>query len=328
MKTYKYLIIGGGMTGDAAARGIRQVDRKGTIGMISDESDAPYNRPPLTKGLWKGKALGSIWRKTKNKGVKLHLGCTVKKINLKQKRVVDDQGTIFRYEKLLLATGGRPKLLPFGEDEIIYYRTLSDYRRLRALTGKDQRFAVIGGGFVGSEIAAGLAMNGKKVVIIFPGKSIGAHIFPPGLSRFVSKYYRHKGVDLLPRTKLLGLKVNGNKQVLKLSGNREITVDGVLAGLGIEPNVEIAKKARLKVADGVVVNDLRVPAMPTFKQLATWPLFTIPRWQSVSASNTRTMPTAWAWQQEETWRANPSLILICRFFTPTCSIWATKPSAR
>ena len=72
-----------------------------------------------------------------------------------------------------LATGGRPRRLPFGDDQIIYFRTLSDYRRLRALTETGRRFAVIGGGFTGSEIAAALALNGKEVVMIFPDKDIG-----------------------------------------------------------------------------------------------------------------------------------------------------------
>ena len=134
MTNYKYLIIGGGMTAAAAVDGIREVDSTGGIGLISAEPDAPYNRPPLSKALWKGKPLDTIWRKTENKLVQVHLGRVVKEIVPEQKRVVDDKGAVFTYEKLLLATGGRPRRLPFGDDQIIYFRTLSDYRRLRALT--------------------------------------------------------------------------------------------------------------------------------------------------------------------------------------------------
>lgn len=180
---YKYLIIGGGMTAAAAARGIRQVDQNGMIGLVSADSDQPYNRPPLSKALWQGKRLGSIWRWTERKGVEIHLGRMVKRLEPKQKRIVDDQGNVHRYDKLLLATGGRPQRLPFGDDHIIYFRTLSDYHRLRALAKTGRRFAVIGGGFIGSEIAAALAMNGKEVVMIFPGKSIGDRVFPRSLSQ-------------------------------------------------------------------------------------------------------------------------------------------------
>ena len=105
MTNYDYLIIGGGMTAAAAVDGIRKVDPTGGIGMISMEPDAPYNRPPLSKALWKGKPLDSIWRKTEDKGVRMHLGRAVKQIVPNEKRVVDDKGDVFTYEKLLLSTG-------------------------------------------------------------------------------------------------------------------------------------------------------------------------------------------------------------------------------
>ncbi|MGH9697126.1 MAG: FAD-dependent oxidoreductase, partial [Bryobacteraceae bacterium] len=173
MKNYQYLIIGGGMTAAAAVDGIREVDSTGSIGLISMESDPPYNRPPLSKGLWKGDSVDGIWRKPKGKASDLHLNHAIKAIIPKEKRAIDYQGNVFTYGKLLLAPGGTPRRLPFDDDQIIYFRTLADYRRLRALTEKRERFAVIGGGFIGSEIAAALAMNGKKVTMIFPGHEIG-----------------------------------------------------------------------------------------------------------------------------------------------------------
>lgn len=90
MTNYSYLIIGGGMTAAAAVNGIREVDATGSIGLIGAEPDAPYDRPPLSKALWKEKPLDSIWRKTENKEVELHLGRAVKEIVPGQKRVVDD----------------------------------------------------------------------------------------------------------------------------------------------------------------------------------------------------------------------------------------------
>src|SRR5712691_2008926 len=203
MTNYQYVIIGGGMTASAAVDGIRELDASGGLGLFSAEPDAPYNRPPLSKALWKGTSEDSIWRKTEEKQVEMHLGRLIKRIIPEQKRVIDDQGNIFTYEKLLLATGGRPRRLAFGDDQIIYYRTLADYRRLRALTETGERFAVIGGGFIGSEIAAALALNGKKVVMIFPGKDIGERLFPQALSQFVSSVYQQKGVELLPGEKVV-----------------------------------------------------------------------------------------------------------------------------
>lgn len=255
MTNYQYLIIGGGMTAASAVDGIREVDSTGGIGLISVELDAPYDRPPLSKALWKGKSLDIIWRKLENKGVKVHLGRVVKEIVPKQKRVEDDKGDVFTYQKLLLATGGRPRRLPFGEDQIIYFRTLSDYRRLRALTERGRRFAVIGGGFIGSEIAAALALNEKEVVMIFPDKDIGDRVFPRPLAQFVSHFYKQKGVEVLAGEEIIGLETRGNQRVLKTSTNREIEVDGVVAGIGIEPNVELAQSVGLKVENGIIVDE-------------------------------------------------------------------------
>jgi 3-phenylpropionate/trans-cinnamate dioxygenase ferredoxin reductase component len=255
MTNYQYLIIGGGMTAAAAADGIREVDSTGSMAIVSTEPDAPYNRPPLSKALWKGTPLDTIWRKTEDKRVEMHLGCTIKELVPEQKRVVDEKGNAFAYEKLLLATGGRPRRLPFGDDQIIYYRTLADYRRLRALTETGKRFAVIGGGFIGSEIAAGLALNGNKVVMIFPGKDIGGRLFPQALAQFVSSVYKQKGVELLPGEKVVALEIRDAEGVLKTGGGREIIADGVVAGIGLKLNVELAQAAGLKTENGIVVDE-------------------------------------------------------------------------
>src|SRR5512146_2775990 len=110
---YKYLIVGGGMTGDAAVRGIREVDTEGAVGLIGSEADLPYARPPLSKGMWKGRPFEKIWRQTDKLAVDLFMGRTVMKLDLTGKRLRDDRGDEYSYEKLLLATGGSPNRLPF-----------------------------------------------------------------------------------------------------------------------------------------------------------------------------------------------------------------------
>ena len=197
MSLYKYLIIGGGMTADAAVGGIRELDQQGSIAIISEEDVPPYNRPPLSKGLWKGKPLEKIWRKAAAANAEIILGTKAVSIDPEAKSVVDNQGSEYTYEKLLLATGGTPRRLPFGGDGIIYFRTLNDFQRLHQCSGQGNHFAVIGGGFIGSEIAAALAMNGNKVTMLFPEEGIGSRVYPPEISQYLNDYYRSKGVEVL-----------------------------------------------------------------------------------------------------------------------------------
>ncbi|MDB6110944.1 MAG: pyridine nucleotide-disulfide oxidoreductase [Pedosphaera sp.] len=243
------------MTADAATSGIREIDSSGTIGLISLEPDGPYDRPPLTKGLWKNQPFDAIWRHIRGRNVQLHLGRKVEAIDPQHKRLTDDHQNRYTFDKLLLATGGTPRRLTFGGEEIIYYRTVGDYRRLRALTEKSRRFAVIGGGFIGSEIAAALAMNQKEVVLLFPGTGIGGHLFPPDLAEFLNNFYRRKGVEVLTGESAAELENRGGQLVLKTRSEREVMVDSVVAGLGIEPNVELARLAGLTVTEGIEVDE-------------------------------------------------------------------------
>ncbi len=266
---YTYVIIGGGMTAAAAVEGIRQADPDGSIGLIGAETHPPYKRPPLSKGLWKGKPLEDIWLQSERHGITPHLGRTVRTLDPPRKRVTDDQGTVYTYEKLLLATGGTPRRLPFGGEHIIYFRTLDDYRRLRASTEQGQRFAVIGGGFIGSEIAAALAMNGKQVIMAFPDTGIGSRMFPPDLVAFLSDYYRQQGVEVLSGEQVVGLEVRDQPAILTLRGStaagHRLEADGVVAGIGIEPNVDLARSAGLRVENGIVVDaSLRTSAPDIF----------------------------------------------------------------
>jgi NAD(P)H-nitrite reductase large subunit len=107
MQHYPYLIIGGGMTADAAVRGIRELDTKSAVGIIGAETDPPYARPPLSKALWKGERVDSVWKKTSEAGVNLHLGRQVITLDPRGKRVADDRGSEFTFDELLLATEGR-----------------------------------------------------------------------------------------------------------------------------------------------------------------------------------------------------------------------------
>jgi NADPH-dependent 2,4-dienoyl-CoA reductase/sulfur reductase-like enzyme len=217
----KYLIVGGGMAADAAVEGIRQLDADGRILVLAAEADPPYTRPWLSKGLWLGKPFERVWRDTQAKGAELRLGRRAVRLDPARKLVTDDQGEEYEYGSLLIATGGRVRRLPVGAENVIHYRTLADYRRLRALADRGERFTVIGGGFIGSEIAAALATNGKKVTMVFPQSTIAERVFPRDLAEHVSFYYQEKGVVLRPGSSVLDVRRHGSGTATRSIGLRD-----------------------------------------------------------------------------------------------------------
>jgi NADPH-dependent 2,4-dienoyl-CoA reductase/sulfur reductase-like enzyme len=253
---YDYLIVGGGMAADAAAKAIRAADAAASVGILGAEAEPPYERPPLSKALWKGdRTLASIDLGTAAGGIDLHLGRRAQVLDRAGHRVDDDRGDSWRYRRLLLATGASPRLLPFaGNERVIHFRTADDYRRLHSHAVAGARIAVVGGGFIGSELAASLAGVGCKVSMLFPGASIGSGRYPPSLAAFLDEYYRERGVELLQGVQVIDGVATGEGVELALSDGRRLRVDAVVAGLGVVPETALAEQAGLEVANGVVVD--------------------------------------------------------------------------
>lgn len=273
MSHYRYLIAGGGMAADAAVRGIRSLDEEGSIGIVSEEPDPPYDRPPLSKGLWKGGEEDAIRRGTGELDVDIHLERRIERIDPDDRTVTDERGAVHSYDRLLLATGGRPRKLSDASPQVVYFRTREDYRRLRELAHEGDAFTVIGGGFIGSEIAAALALHEKDVTLVFPEEGIGGNVFPADLAHHLNETYAARGVDVRPETKVASVRRSrrfllvateggdGEETPAEGPGSADtIRADGVVAGLGIEPNQELAATAGLEVAEeedggGIVVDE-------------------------------------------------------------------------
>ncbi len=253
---YDYLVVGAGMTGDAAAKALRKADADARIAVLGAESDPPYERPPLSKKLWKddgdpaGVDLG-----TAAAGVDVHTGRRAISLDPAGRRVEDDQGDVWHYRRLLLATGGTPRRfsLPVHE-RIVAFRTLADYRHLRELATAGTHVVVVGGGFIGSELAAALVGVGCKVTMVFPDDAIGAGRFPDALAEFLNGYYREHGVDVRTGVKVTGGNADDSGVELALADGGSLHADVVVAGLGVTPNIDLAKQAGLEVDDGVVVD--------------------------------------------------------------------------
>jgi NADPH-dependent 2,4-dienoyl-CoA reductase/sulfur reductase-like enzyme len=198
--------------------------------------------------------LETIFRQSSQENAQIHLGRFVESIDTQNKLVKDDQGQSYSYEKLLLATGGSPRKLPFGGDEIIYFRTLDDFQRLHSLMENRSRFAVIGGGFIGSELASALSNQDQDVTMLFPEAGIGSLIFPSDLAIFLNDYYRQKGVDVLAGELVSEIEQRDNEYALITKSGQEVVVDYIVAGIGIEPNTSLAETAGIEVANGIVVD--------------------------------------------------------------------------
>jgi len=268
--SYSYVIVGAGLSGAAAVDGIRERDQRGSILLLGAEKDLPYDRPPLSKQLWTGgKAVEEIVLHDeafyKKNAVDLRLGIEVTQIDPAAHTIRDNQGNTYRYERMLLATGGTPRRLtvPGGDLEgISYYRTLEHYRRLRggAVAGKSA--LVIGGGFIGSEMAASLRANKLAVTMVFPSSWLVSCVFPESLGRYLTEQCRAKGVEVLTGDEPLSIQRDGSGYMTRTRAGREIRTDLVVAGIGITPNISLAQSAGLSTGNGVIVNEFLQTSTP------------------------------------------------------------------
>jgi NADPH-dependent 2,4-dienoyl-CoA reductase/sulfur reductase-like enzyme len=263
MPEYRYVIVGGGVAGAAAVEGIRERDTEGSILLIGGEQDLPYNRPPLSKQHWFGKKkVEDIF--VHNAGFYAERGVDVR-LNLKVVRVApeahlvrESSGAEYRYGKLLLATGGTPRRLsiPGGELEgVNYFRTLKDYEALRAAAQAGKSAVVIGGGFIGSELAAALTKVGIAVTLMFPGKWLVHKVFPEGLAKALTNHFREKGVRVLAEDVPVAIAQDDTGFVVETRSGQKAHAEIVVAGVGITPNVTLAEEAGLKVSNGIEVNE-------------------------------------------------------------------------
>lgn len=256
MPHYTYLLVGGGIAADAALRGLREIDAEGPALLLGDEPHPPYDRPPLSKELWGGLEEERIWRGTAELGVELRLGRRAVHLDPASRTVVDDRGDRYTYGALLLATGARARSLPGAPEGVLYLRTLDDYRRIRAAADDGRSFVVIGGGFVGSELAAVLATAGCRVDMVFAEDAIGGLFLPPDLAAHLNGEYRARGVRVWPGERAVHVERRGDGFRILTSGGQELRAQELVAGLGAVPNSELAMDAGLPVENGIAADEL------------------------------------------------------------------------
>lgn len=252
MHEYRYLIVGGGMTGHAAAAAIRELDPTGSLGMVGEEKVPPYARPSLSRRLWAGEERRQLFLPALQ-GLVHHAGRRVVSLDPVGHLLVDDLGEHYAYERLLLATGGAPRRLAIGGDRVIHLRTIADHDRLRDQPG--HTVVVVGGGYVGTEVTATLAGEGRDVTMIFPESGLGARRWPAELCGHVTRTFETHGVRLLRGQAVVRVEACGDRVLVRTSGGQAVLAEVVVAGMGIQPQTALAEGAGLAVSDGIEVDE-------------------------------------------------------------------------
>lgn len=259
----EYLIVGGGLAGASAVAGIRERDPQRAITLLGAEEHLPYDRPPLSKKLWLGKKeVKDIYLHDRAfydcNGVALLTGRRAVSLDATDKTVCDNTGERHRFGKLLLATGGVPNVLPVPGGSlagICYYRTLDDYQYARREATEGKTALIIGGGFIGSEMAAALRSNKLQVAMLFPAPCLCDRVFPPDLGAAMERVYQERGIRIIKGQTPVSFERQEPGFVVRTSGGLTIAADLVIAGIGIKPAVELAERAGLATGDGVLVNE-------------------------------------------------------------------------
>lgn len=279
---HQYVIVGGGMAADAAAHGIRDQGGEGSIAILGEEPTIPFPRPALSKKLWtdpdftvENTALDTV-RET---DALLHLETRVVGVDADAHEVRTEDGRTIRYDKLLVTTGGHPRTitgLPPG-DRVLYYRSLTDYQRLRGLTEGEgsPHVAVVGGGYIGTEIAAAMVQQGCRVTLLHPGEVLGGPMFPPRLAAAFEQRFTDAGVDVRGGARVTGGAESADGVRLELEGGGTIDADLAVVGLGIEPATSFLQGVVDLAEDGGVLVDehLRTsaPDVHAAGDVATYP---------------------------------------------------------
>ena len=260
---FDYVVVGGGRAGISAVEGIRELDSSCSILLVGAESHLPYDRPPLSKQLWTGKnEVSDLFVHDRayfeRASVELASGERVTEIQPGEKTILTDRERSERYGKLLLATGGTPRRLqiPGAEAEGVYYfRTLDDYLEL-SRDPEGQSILVVGGGFIGAEIAAALSMHGAHLTMLFPGRLMLERVFPEALARSIQEQYEQRGIRILSEDAPVSFASRGGWLAVETRRGVHLACDTIVVGAGIEPEIELARSAGLAIENGIKLNEL------------------------------------------------------------------------
>jgi 3-phenylpropionate/trans-cinnamate dioxygenase ferredoxin reductase component len=258
------VMIGAGQAAAQCAISLRQGGFGDAIVMVGDEPFPPYQRPPLSKKFLteRGKPESlylrpeSFWR---DHSVTPVLGVPVKSVDLAGRKVVLADGQELAYSTLVFATGTCARPLPVTGvdlDGVFSLRAIGDVQRLRPALDAVNRVVIVGGGYIGLEVAAVMRSEGREAIVIEAEDRVLKRVTAPEVSAFFDRFHRERGVDIRLGARLAGLVGDRHVKALRLADGSEVATDVVLLATGAKPNVELAEDAGLACADGIVVDEL------------------------------------------------------------------------
>jgi NADPH-dependent 2,4-dienoyl-CoA reductase/sulfur reductase-like enzyme len=271
MNESRFVILGGGMVAGYAAKQLVELGLKpGELAILSADTSIPYERPPLSKGFLAGKETEDSIRINpedfyRKQGIDVKLGCAVSAVHPQRKRLTLKSGGEFGFDKLIVATGARPRTLevPGAKLRNLYYlRSLDDSKAIRSAAEDVKRAVVIGGGFIGMEVAAILSHKGIEVTMILSDDRIWKRLFSPQMSSFFEAYYASRGVRFAKSATVTELRGNAVVSSILLADGQTIPCDIVIAGIGVLPVTDMLTNSGIDIADGVMVNQYLESSRP------------------------------------------------------------------
>ncbi len=268
MTSYQHIILGGGMVaGYLAKEYAANGGKSGDLAIVSADDAVPYERPPLSKGFLAGKdseesVLISPPEFYQTHGIELRRNTQIAALDAERKRLRTSAGEELAFQKLVLATGAQPRKLDVAgasPENVLYLRSLADSRRIRERSAKARKAIVVGGGFIGMEVASVLAGRGVETSLVVREDRMGKALFTPEMSAFFATYYAGRGVRLLTGNSITAIE---HDSTARLQSGDAIGFDLLVAGVGVQPVTELAAAAGLKNDNGVVVNEFLETATP------------------------------------------------------------------
>jgi 3-phenylpropionate/trans-cinnamate dioxygenase ferredoxin reductase component len=276
VRDVEHLIIGGGVAAAKAAEGLRAAGGEGSAVVMAAEPELPYERPPLSKDFLRGES-GREKTRTHDEAwyrehdVEVMLATRASTLDPATRTVTTEVGDQLHYGGLVVATGATPVRLGLpGEelDGVYYLRTVDDSERLRAAISRAETMVVIGGGFIGAEVAASATQMDTRVTLLELAETLWTRAVGPQMGRFFEEFLRDRGVHVRTRVGAQGLEGDGGVEAVVLPDGTRLPADVVVIGVGVRPLVDLAERAGLAVDNGILVDEQLRAAGP--RDLRVW----------------------------------------------------------